>query len=303
MIYLICGKNTYLSKKKKQELIEDYKKKGFTSEFLDKDYADVRQFLEEFRSQSLFGEKKFFVINSLWERKPLKEKFQKEIKKLQNQEIIIFENKEISSEDKLLKEIQKTGKVFQFSLSDKTEMKKIIKNDLKEENFTIDDIALDTLVEFLSSSPDRFAAELSKLKTYKFFEKKIDTQDVLKLVKPEIDLDVFRMVEAIAKRHKKTALNLINQHLQRGDSPLYLLAMINYQFRNLIIYQEGKNSPHFIDESGMSFFQIKKIQELSCFFDLKKLKQIYQKLFKIDLAVKTGKMDLLEALELLVLET
>ena len=186
-------------------------------------------------------------------------------------------------------------------------MKKIIKNDLKEENFTIDDIALDTLVEFLSSSPDRFAAELSKLKTYKFFEKKIDTQDVLKLVKPEIDLDVFRMVEAIAKRHKKTALNLINQHLQRGDSPLYLLAMINYQFRNLIIYQEGKNSPHFIDESGMSFFQIKKIQELSCFFDLKKLKQIYQKLFIIlkNFLEKdeTGKMDSLEALELLVLET
>jgi len=303
MIYLICGKNTYLSKKKKQELIDVYKKKGFVPELLDKDYTDVKQFLKEFRVQSLFGEKKLFIINSLWGRKSLKEKFQKEIEKLQNQEIVIFENKEISSKDKLFKKIQKIGKVFQFSLSGKRDIKKIIRNDLKKENFYIEDIALDTLIEFLNSRPERFASELAKLKAYKFFERKIETQDVLKLVKPESEADVFKMIEAIAKRHKKTALNLINKHLQKGDSPFYLLAMINFQFRNLIMYQEGKTFPRFIRESGMSFFQIKKTQELAYLFDLEKLKKIYQKLFKIDLAVKTGKMDLLEALELLILET
>ena len=182
MIYLICGKNTYLSKKKKQELIEAYKKKGFVSEFLDKDYTDIKQFLEEFRSQSLFGEKKLFIIDSLWEKKSLKEKIQKEIEKLQNQEIIVFENKEISSKDKLFKEIQKIGKVFQFSLLGKREIKKIIRDDLKKENFYIEDIALDTLIEFLNSHPERFPSELAKLKAYKFFEKKIETQDVLKLI-------------------------------------------------------------------------------------------------------------------------
>lgn len=303
MIYLICGENIYLSKRKKQELIDAYKTKGFLPKFFDKDNLTYSDLLEETKGQSLFGEKKLFVIDSLLENKLFKESFLKEIEKFKQQEIIIFEQKEISQKEKLLKVVKKIGKVFQFSHPSKSDIKKLIRQDLKNKGFVIDNIALETLVEFLGKDIGRLEKELEKLRAYKFAEKRIETQDVLKLVKPAIELDIFKMVEAIAKRHKKTALRLISRHLQKGDSPLYLFSMINFQFRNLIVFQEGKSTPRFFEESGLSFFQIKKLKEQSHLFDLEKLKKIYHKLFKIDLAIKTGRIDPTEGLELLILET
>lgn len=304
MIYLIYGENTYLSKKKRQELIQNYRNLGFRQEIFDANDLDFTQLIEKTRSQSLFGEKKFFLINGLSNNKTLKEKFLKEIERFQDQEIIIFEEKNLSQKDKIVKLIKNVGgEVFYYAPLKAQEIKKLISQELKNEGFSIEKIALETLIEFLGCDLSLIEKEIEKLKTYKFFEKRIDTQDVLKMIRPKIDLDIFKMVEAIAQRHKKTALNLINKHLQNGDSPLYLFSMINFQFRNLIVFQEGKSLPQFFEESGLSPFQIQRLRHQSHLFSLEKLKKIYHKLFKIDLAIKTGKLEPAEGLELLILET
>jgi len=303
MIYLISGPDSYRAKEKLKEIIEEYKAKNFTPIIFQGKELSVPDLTREFRFLSMFAPQKLIVIYSLFENKKLKEDFLKEIDKFQSQEIIIFETKEISPKEKLYETIKQKGKIFVFPALRKSELKTWIKNELKREGFSIEDIAIQTLIDFVGDDLWRIKNELQKLKAYKFPIKKIQTEDVLRLVKPKIDFDIFKTIDAIAARQKKTALRLLNKHLKIGESPIYILSMINYQFRNLLILKEGEDISELQKETGLSPFQIKKANWQASQFTLERLKKLYRKIFQIDLGIKTGQIEPEEGLELLVLDT
>jgi len=132
---------------------------------------------------------------------------------------------------------------------------------------------------------------------------RIELEDVELLVKPKIETDIFQTIDAIAARNKKRALKFIKAHLEKGDSPFYLFSMINFQFRNLLIIKdliERNLSPYSL--SHLHPYVIKKSIPLLEKFSFSELKKIYQKIFQLDLDVKTGKIEPEMALDLLITE-
>ena len=73
--------------------------------------------------------------------------------------------------------------------------------------------------------------EIDKLLNY---SKDIKKENIELLVKPEFDLNIFKMVDALGYKDKDKALKLFKQHLEKGEGESYLLAMFIYQIRNLI---------------------------------------------------------------------
>jgi len=149
----------------------------------------------------------------------------------------------------------------------------------------------------------RLSAEIRKLSAYKGKNKIIEKKDVELLVKPEFETAIFKTIDAIAAKDKKTALALLYGHLEKGDPPLYLLSMIIFQFRNLLLVKDLEPKP--LTEmtallKPMHPFVVRKSSWLAKKFTMQELEKIYIKLFKIDLAVKTGKIKPELALELLI---
>jgi DNA polymerase III delta subunit len=71
--------------------------------------------------------------------------------------------------------------------------------------------------------------------------------------------------------------------------------MINFQLRNLLIVKSGaKLNAHP--------YVIKKTVRQAGNFSLGDLKKIYQKIFQVDVGIKTGKIDPEVALDLLIAE-
>ena len=149
------------------------------------------------------------------------------------------------------------------------------------------------------------ANEIKKLVSYKK-KGKIEVADIKLLVRPKIETDIFKTIDALAEKKKNLALNLIHNHLEKGDTPLYLLAMINFQFRNLLEVKDliEKNIPYYqiINQSNLHPFIVKKSFQQAKRFTLPQLKKIYQKIFQVDLNIKTGKLDPQTALDLLIAE-
>ena len=50
------------------------------------------------------------------------------------------------------------------------------------------------------------------------------------MVRPKIETAIFETIDTLAQRNKKKALRLLQDHLDKGDSPFYLLKMINFQY-------------------------------------------------------------------------
>jgi len=316
MIIFLYGPDTYRSREKLNEIVEHYKKihkSGLNLKFLDLKEKDFQDFKNEVQISSMFSERKLLVLKNAFENFDFKKKFSAEIEKfVKSEEVILFYEEEIKK-DKFFQTLKKFSEYQEFQLLDGERLKNWVKKEFKKYQAKIDSAVLEKLIEFVGNDLWQMANEIKKLVAYKTGHNQITTvtklcpeierEDVELLVKSKIETDIFKTIDAIAAKNKKRALKLLKAHLEKGDSPLYLLSMINFQFRNLLIIKDliEKNlSPYSF--TNLHPYVIKKSISLLGKFSFSELKKIYQKIFEVDLDIKTGKIEPEMALDLLITE-
>ncbi|TSC75942.1 MAG: hypothetical protein G01um101430_112 [Parcubacteria group bacterium Gr01-1014_30] len=298
MIILLHGPDTYRSRQKLQEIVERYRKvhkSGLSLTYYDALSDSFEKFFDEFRQFTMFKEKKLVVLQNVFQSESFKEKFlrsQKSFFKTDNI-IVIFEQGKVLKGDRLFKQLSKEAKTQEFSILQGTPLRNWVKKEFEKYSARPEPQAVEKLIEFVGFDSWRIASEVKKLAA---FNKSVDERTVELLVSQKIDTDIFKTIDAIGAKNKKQAIALLKKHLLSGDPPLYLLSMINYQFRNLLLVKSGSKHPN------MHPFVARKSAEQARRFSFEELKRIYRKLLETDLNIKTGKLDAETALDLLVAE-
>jgi DNA polymerase-3 subunit delta len=308
MIYFIYGHDSYRSKRKLEEIILGYKKihkSGLNLIYIDVANNDFKDFYSNLQINSMFAEKKLIVLKRVFEN----EKFQKDfIENIENLEslkdiVVIYEDDAPDQRTKFFKALQKHTKCQEFNLLTPANLKKWIIVEFENKQSKINSDAIDLLINFVGSDLWKMDNEINKLSSYKKGST-ICKEDVELLIKPNVENDIFKTIDALAAKNKKLALSLLYKHLENGDAPLYLLSMITYQFRNLLIIKELQEmgTPYNLiaKKSGLHPFVVQKSSYLCNQFSMSDLKKIYQKIFQVDSEIKTGKIDSEMALELLL---
>jgi len=305
MIIFLYGEDTYRSQKKVQEIIDRYKnihKSGLNLRFFDAKEGIFKDFKDQFKITSMFGEKKLIIIKNFFSEKDFQNNFIRQIDVFLKSEdvIVIYEKGDVDKRNKNFKLLTKKTQRQEFKFLKDKELKRWVEREFERYQTNISDQALQTLVGYTENDLWRLSNEIRKLVSFKNKEK-VSEKDVKLLVKPKIETDIFKTIDAIAKKDKKTALNLIDKHLSKGDSPLYILSMINFQFRNLLIVKDfiEHYRPYnvILKKSGLHPFVVKKSYSQSQKFSMAELKKIYHEIFKVDYEIKTGKVDPRLALE------
>jgi len=307
MTIFLYGEDSYRSRQKLNEIIERYKKihkSGLSLKFFEEKELSFEDFRDEFQQTSMFAEKKMIVLKSVFsDREGFKESFLKDSKKFINSKdiILFFESGEVPRNDSLFKLLKKYGKSQEFEPLEGEQLRRWVKKEFVRLKTKIDGNALIKLIEFVGNNLWQMENEIKKLVSYKLKcpNPEISQRDIELLVKPKIETDIFKTIDAIAVKNKKQAIELIHEHLERGDTPLYLLSMINFQFRNLLIV---KSSRFGYEKLKMHPYVIQKSTQQARKFNFEELKKIYQKIFQVDLAIKTGKVEPEVALDLLIAE-
>ncbi len=304
MIIFLYGQDTYRMREKVKEIIAQYQKIHKSGLNL-KRFSDFSDFDDSFKQSSMFKEKKLVVISDLLSNNDFRDKFLEKVNNLLKTDdlILIYQEDEFSKNSSLFKTLKKKAKSQEFELLTGQKLKNWIKKEFDNYQRDIDSEALDLLIEYVGNDLWQMSNEIKKLVSYKT---KIEKQDVELLTRSKIETDIFKTIDAIADKNKKLALSLIHKHLEKGDSPLYLFSMINYQFRNLLIVKDliEKHKPYnvIIKKTGLHPFVVKKSYYQCQKFDFQELKKTYQKIFQIDLSIKTGKVEPQLALDLLIAE-
>lgn len=314
MIIFLYGQDTYRSRQKLNEIIERYKKihkSGLSLKFFEEKEFSFEDFKDELQQTSMFAEKKMIVLKSIFPDREFKESFLKNSKKFINSEdiILFFESGEVPRNDSLFKLLKKYGKSQEFEHLEGEQLRRWVKKEFANLKTKIDENALAKLIEFVGSNLWQMENEIGKLVSYKK-NKKVEVEDIELLVKPKIETDIFKTIDAIASKNKKQAIELIHKHLEKGDAPLYLLSMINFQFRNLLIVKSQELRRKFYagdmrmltEKLKMHPYVIQKSTQQARKFDFEELKKIYQKIFQVDLSIKTGKVEPETALDLFIAE-
>ncbi|MFC1663558.1 DNA polymerase III subunit delta [Patescibacteria group bacterium] len=311
MIIFLYGPDNYRSRQKLNHIVQHYEKthkNGLNLKYYsDGQNLDFQDFQDEIQQTSMFKEKKLLVLINVFSNKDFKEKFLKNSKKFINlPEIILFyQGDKVSRPDSFFNFLKKNAKSQEFKLLEEQKLKSWIKKEFENCGSKIDPEVTEKLINFVGNDLWQLSNEIKKLASYKR-KQKIEAKDVEVLVRPKIETDIFKTIDAIASKNKKRAFELLKEHLEKGESPLYLLSMISFQFRNLLIVknfiENQKPYSAILRESGLHPFVVKKSYWQAQKFTGEELKKIYQKIFQVDLFIKTGKLKPEDALDSLLIE-
>ena len=309
MIIILYGEDTFRLRQKLIEVIKEYQTKHKTglnlTRFKENNF-DFDKIRERIESISMFNEKKLITLENALDDKSFSEEFLKYIKKNKlkdNPEIVIVFYQESKSVN--LPFIRQASMFEEFKPLLGNNLINWLKKQASENKVNINPEVLRKLVAYVGNDLWQLNNELNKLGSYKA-EQSIDEQDIDLLIKSKVDADIFKTLDALAKRDKKTAFRLLHEHLEQGENEIYLFSMFIYQIRVLLKLKDliEKGTP-FYDLpklSGLHPFVVKKSSEQLNNFKLEQLKNIYKYLLKIELGLKKGRLDGSAALDLLVAE-
>jgi len=314
MIIFLYGLDAYRSRQKLNEIIEHYKKihkSGLNLKYFVEPEMDFQTFLDEMKQTSMFKEKKLAVLINVFLNSEFKKRFLEEVRSPTKiwwgteNIVLLYETGQIIETDPLFLFLKKSARLQEFKLLEGQKLKNWVKKEFDNYGIEISKEALEKLINFVGNDLWQMSNEIKKLVSYKLKPKDIGIsgKDIELLIKPKIETDIFQTIDAIAEKNKKRAFKFIKAHLEKGDSPFYLFSMINFQFRNLLIIKDlmEKNlSPYSLNH--LHPYVIKKSISLLEKFSFSELKKIYQKIFQLDLDVKTGKIEPEMALDLLITE-
>ncbi len=310
MIYFLYGPDNYRSQKKLNEIINEYKeihKSGLDLKVFESSNFSFNDFKTDTEQVSMFREKKLIVLRDVFSNKEFREKFlEKKEEFLQTDNIIVFHQSEnFSKKDSLYSFLRKKTKKqdFQeFVFFNAVNLKKWVKIKFHKLQGLIGDRALDELIVFVGNNLWQMENEISKLINFKE-GKEVTIEDIHFLVRPKIETNIFKTIEAIAFKNKKKALELFQFHLDEGVNIPYLLSMIAYQFRVLLIIKDLVERGLSVSQnSNLHPFVVKKARPLVDRFTFLELKKIYQKILKIDTDIKVGRIEPRTAIDLLIIE-
>lgn len=147
--------------------------------------------------------------------------------------------------------------------------------------------------------------EIEKLTLYVNDKRPIRLADTELLCPYTAASENFAMTNAIGRRNAKIALDQLHKRLEEGENPLAIMAGITSQFRGLLEVKSmaaaGLSPAQIAAEKGWKgeYAARMRLQEAQN-FSLERLVRTFSVLLEVDLAVKTGEMEQILALDLLI---
>jgi DNA polymerase III subunit delta len=222
--------------------------------------------------------------------------------------LIFVEDKTLPASHAILQVAKEEGRsqkafVKLFAKPKDSELPGWIERRVRSKGGTISHEAAMALSELVGSDLRLLDQEIEKLLLYAD-GRQVNSDDVRALVSQAREASMFDLVDCVGRRQTDRALNLLHHLLDDGEAPLYLLAMLARQIRILIQVSElratGLSQPEIVGRLKLHPYVVEKGLAQAGNFNMAQLEAAHQRLVDADWSIKTGRIDEILALDLLV---
>lgn len=201
--------------------------------------------------------------------------------------------------------IKAEAQITHFAGLDKNNLHPWIVKRVQEKNSRIEPSAVELLSRLVGPNLHTLNNEIEKLVLYVDGQRPIQKTDVELLVPYTEEAERFGMSNAIGRRDARRAYDQLRKELDEGKNPMAILGSIAAQIRALIEVKDMANqglSPAEIAriKGWRSDYAAKARLKEAANFSIARLEQILEMLLEFDLAIKTGRMDSVLALDMLI---
>lgn len=205
---------------------------------------------------------------------------------------MIFEGDKIDQRKRFFIELKTRGNMVEFKRLYENQLGPFIREEAAAFKKKIEPAALEMLVYLVGNNLQEVAAEVEKVATFVGARDTITVVDIREVVSDTKVDSIFELTDSIGRRDLGKALRNLNTILRDGEAPLMVLAMLTRHFRQLWRVKElsaKRLPPREIGKTaGINPYFINGIVEQARNYRIPEFKEIFERLFATDLALKTS---------------
>ena len=266
----------------------------------------------EYESSSLplgYEKKAVVVDNAHFLTKDIEQKDESKVleilKKSQDDIDLIFIHRDsnVDKKGKIFNYIKENGQVLEFLNIEKDEWPIYIKKYFKNKNVEITSEAVNELANRVDGDLTRFINEAEKLCLYK---NSITLTDVALMVSKPLEDDAFQMSNALFRGENGVAISIYRDLKLLGQRFVdALIPMLASQFRFIsevcFLDSKGLEKEEIASELSVSPVRVKIALKNSKNISRKQIANVLDKLYNLDLQIKSGQIDRSYGLELFLI--
>lgn len=307
-MYLLYGEETYLRKQYRDRLRKALTIEGDTmnySYFEGKNIA-VGSVIDLAETLPFFADRRVIIVENSNLFKTGGEKMAEYLSEPAEAVCFVFVEQEVDKRSKLFKTVSAKGTAVEFPVQNEATLKKWILGMIKKEGKQITEQSLNFFLEKTGTDMENIRKELEKLMCYCMDKDVISMQDIEDICTHRVSSHIFDMVNAIADRKQKTALDLYYDLLALKEPAMRILFLIARQFNMLLQVKElkGKGYDNKVigQKAGLQPFIAGKYVAQAAKFKSSDLRRALEACVEAEEAVKTGRMNDVMSVELLIVQ-
>ncbi|MFT8392155.1 MAG: DNA polymerase III subunit delta [Sporolactobacillus sp.] len=317
-VYLLYGTQDYLIQFMKKKIIGEAltgDEQGFNMSSYDMTDVSLASVIEDADTIPFLGGKKVVIAENAYflTSEKIKSKVEQDSRVLSDYlehpspdsvVLIIAPYEKLDKRKKIVKQLEKSAQVYALSkLSDRAVFQ-LMEAVAQRYGAAYTHAGHDQLILSIGTNLGQLAHEVEKCALYCGTDRPIDETAVQIIGSRSLESNVFLLVNQVMKKNTEQSLHILHDLVRMKEEPLKLLALLERQFR--IVYQVGIYQKAGYTQSSMATkigvhpFAVRMAADQAQLYSPPMLAQALSHCAETDYQMKTGAVDKLLALELLI---
>lgn len=308
-VYLLFGEENYLKKQYKERFTKAMLPEGDTMNYAyyEGKGVDIKEVIDLAETMPFFAERRLIVFeNTGLFKSAAGGDLADYLKELPDTTCFLFVENEVDKRGKLYKAVKAKGRATELPLQDEATLKRWIAGLVKKENKKITEQTVVYFLDKVGTDMENITKELEKVFCYALDRDVVTREDIDAVCVTQISNHIFDMVNAVAEKQQKKALDLYYELLALKEPPMRILFLMTRQYRILFQVKElsrkGYGRKEIASKAGLHPFAAGKYMDQAKFFKSKELRAIMEDSADIEQRVKTGLLTDHLAVELFIVK-
>lgn len=307
-MYLLYGEEDYLRKQYRDKLKAALVAEGDTMNYHYYEGKDINvgEIIDLAETLPFFADRRVIILENSGLCKSGGDTLAEYLKQPAESVLFILVETQIDKRCRLFKIIKEGGRVCEFAAQNELTLKKWIYSLSKQDHKAVDELTINHFLEKTGTEMSNIRTEWEKLMCYCMGRDVVTPEDIDAVCTQRVSNRIFEMVAAIAEKRQQEALDMYHDLLTLKEPPMGILSLIARQFNLMLQVKELQmkniHSKQIAEKVGLAPFIVQKYEKQAARFKMRELKEALAACVEADEAVKTGRLNDVLSIELLIIE-
>ena len=293
-IYLLYGAEAYLKKQYKERFIKAMLPEGDTMNYsyYEGKNTDIKEVIDLAETLPFFAERRLIVFEDTGFFKSSGADLADYISDMPATTYFIFIENEVDKRSKLYKAVKAKGHIVELNAQDENTLRKWVLGLVKKEGKQMEPSDVAYFLNKVGTDMENITKELEKLVCYCIDRPMITREDIDAVCVTQITSHIFEMVNAVANKDQRKALDLYYELLALKEPPMRILFLLIREYRILFqvraLLKQGYGKKEIASKAGLHPFAAGRYMDEAKRFRMRELRAVMEEGADIEQRVKTG---------------